>query len=288
MARRRRYDGPMDDDGIARAAGLIEDADALLVAAGAGMGVDSGLPDFRGTAGFWQAYPALGQRRLAFERVASPRSFQTDPALAWGFYGHRLNLYRATRPHAGFGMLSDWGGRLLQGCGVFTSNVDGHFQRTGFDPTRVAECHGSIHHLQCSVPCSGVIWSADRFEPVVDAQACLLLNDPPTCPRCGALARPNILMFGDGAWQDARSGAQEARLGQWLAGVRRLVVVELGAGTAVASVRDFSHGLVLGRGARLIRINPREAAVPTPDDVSIAGPALASLVAIQARLDAQR
>lgn len=41
------------------AASLIEQADALIVAAGAGMGVDSGLPDFRGAEGFWQAYPAL-------------------------------------------------------------------------------------------------------------------------------------------------------------------------------------------------------------------------------------
>ena len=38
----------MDHTSIQRAADLIEDADALVVAAGAGMGIDSGLPDFRG------------------------------------------------------------------------------------------------------------------------------------------------------------------------------------------------------------------------------------------------
>ena len=41
------------------AAELIEQADAIVIAAGAGMGVDSGLPDFRGNEGFWKAYPAL-------------------------------------------------------------------------------------------------------------------------------------------------------------------------------------------------------------------------------------
>jgi NAD-dependent protein deacetylases, SIR2 family len=35
----------------------IETAEAILITAGAGMGVDSGLPDFRGTEGFWRAYP---------------------------------------------------------------------------------------------------------------------------------------------------------------------------------------------------------------------------------------
>ena len=31
-----------------------------------------------------------------------PRWFREDPAFAWGFYGHRRNLYRETQPHAGF------------------------------------------------------------------------------------------------------------------------------------------------------------------------------------------
>lgn len=268
------------DDCIQRAADLIADADGLLVAAGAGMGVDSGLPDFRGPEGFWKAYPALGQRGLKFYEVASPRTFETDPALAWGFYGHRLNLYRRTRPHAGFDLLRSWGDRTLQGCGVFTSNVDGHFQRAGFPFGLIAECHGSINHLQCSVPCGSGVWPADDFIPEVDAEKCTLLNEPPRCPRCGALARPNILMFGDGAWQDARSRGQEAYLQSWLDGVQRLLVVELGAGTTIPSVRHFSHGLLANRGARLIRINPREPVVPTPRDVSIPGPGLAALQAI--------
>jgi len=35
---------------------LIAQADAIIIAAGAGMGGDSGLPDFRGNTGFWNAY----------------------------------------------------------------------------------------------------------------------------------------------------------------------------------------------------------------------------------------
>ena len=40
---------------LQQAAEAIRKADALLIGAGAGMGVDSGLPDFRGPEGFWQA-----------------------------------------------------------------------------------------------------------------------------------------------------------------------------------------------------------------------------------------
>ncbi len=51
----------LSDTDISRAAKAIREADALLISAGAGMGVDSGLPDFRGTEGFWRAYPAIAK-----------------------------------------------------------------------------------------------------------------------------------------------------------------------------------------------------------------------------------
>ena len=95
----------MTPDSITHGAELIAQSDALIVAAGAGMGVDSGLPDFRGKEGFWQAYPALGREGVDFHRIACPEAFRTQSARAWGFYGHRLNLYRATEPHEGFHVL---------------------------------------------------------------------------------------------------------------------------------------------------------------------------------------
>ena len=239
---------------IERACALLGDADGLLVAAGAGIGVDSGLPDFRGNAGFWKAYPPLAERGLPFREMANPASFTQDPRLAWGFYGHRLDLYRRTRPHAGFAILRALGERMRHGSFVFTSNVDGQFQRAGFPEDRVAECHGTIHHLQCTRPCRAVTWPAGGITPEVDLARCALLSPLPTCPHCGALARPNILMFNDSAWVDLPSEAQLARLAQWRAGVSRLAVIELGAGTDLPSVRRFTESL----GVQAIRINPRE------------------------------
>jgi NAD-dependent SIR2 family protein deacetylase len=261
------------DAAIARAAGLLRDADALLIGAGAGIGVDSGLPDFRGDHGFWRAYPPLARRGIRFVEIANPRSFALQPELAWGFYGHRLALYRATVPHEGFAILRELGARLAHGVFVFTSNVDGQFQRAGIGDERLVECHGSIHHLQCSLPCGDAIWPADAVQPHIDAADCLMHAPLPACPRCGALARPNVLMFNDANWLDARTEAQYARLDAWRARVRRLVVIEIGAGTDVPSVRRMCEA----QGAPLIRINPREPQVPSPRDVGIAGGALATL-----------
>ena len=67
---------------LKRAAELIAGADALVIAAGAGMGIDSGLPDFRGDGGFWKAYPALAEAKIDFMAIANPRAFEDTPSLA--------------------------------------------------------------------------------------------------------------------------------------------------------------------------------------------------------------
>ncbi|MES2164482.1 MAG: Sir2 family NAD-dependent protein deacetylase [Pseudomonadota bacterium] len=275
---------PAELAALSQAADLVKQADALIIAAGAGMGVDSGLPDFRGNEGFWQVYPALGRARMEFSSIATPYTFRSDPTLAWGFYGHRLQLYRNTTPHAGFALLKAWGEGMAAGYGVFTSNVDGHFQRAGYDPHPIHEYHGSIHHLQCMEPCGPDIWSADSFVPEVDTEACRLLNAVPLCPHCGGMARPNILMFGDWGWNERRTVMQEARLLSLLQAAQRPLVIELGAGAVVPSVRHFSQRVLRNHGGRLIRINPREPDVGNPLDVGLAMGALAALTAIDALL----
>ncbi len=268
-----------------RAARAVADADALLVTAGAGMGVDSGLPDFRGNEGFWRAYPPLRTLGVSFVDMANPGWFRRDPGLAWGFYGHRLDLYRSTTPHAGFEILRRWGDRMARGTFVFTSNVDGQFQRAGFAADRILECHGSIHHLQCAAPCGDAIWDAADCRVEVDETTFRAAPPLPACPRCGGLARPNVLMFGDWSWVPDRSNVQEARLAAWLAGLAdaRLVVVELGAGSAVPTVRTTSQRAAARLRGTLIRINLREPDVPG-GQIGVALGALEALEAINARL----
>lgn len=267
---------------FAEAASLIAKADGLIISAGAGMGVDSGLPDFRGNSGFWRAYPALAGARIAFEEIACPDAFRRHPRLAWGFYGHRLNLYRRTLPHLGFAILQGIGARLARGCFVFTSNVDGQFQRAGFPEDVICEVHGSLHHLQCMEPCGHGIFSADTYVPEVDEEACLLTSPLPRCTRCDALLRPNVLMFGDGEWLSQRTAGQRLRLEQWLRTTHRPVVIEIGAGSHVPTVRWFSETL----GEPLIRINPTEPDIPGRG-VSLAMGGLDALSGIRAALDRQ-
>jgi NAD-dependent SIR2 family protein deacetylase len=73
-------------------------------------------------------------------------------------------------------------------------------QRAGFAASRVYECHGNIHRLQCTKgkackhPVTGVQgkpWG-EKVTLKFDEKTCRAEEPLPTCHVCGALARPNL------------------------------------------------------------------------------------------------
>jgi len=270
-------------DYYAEAADLVRQASALVITAGAGMGVDSGLPDFRGDQGFWNAYPMYERLGMSFVQAANPENFEGDPAFGWGFYGHRTNLYRQTVPHAGFGILKKWISGFALDHFVITSNVDGQFQKAGYTEDRILEVHGSIHHLQCTTPCCHDIWPNNETLEIDEATMRALAI--PLCRHCRKVARPNILMFGDYSWLHQRTGRQEQQLDRFLEKNRNsaMVIVEMGAGTAIPTIRHLSERLGRLKNCRVIRINPREAHI-APPHLSFAEGSAAALQQINDRL----
>jgi len=178
---------------------------------------------------------------------------------------------------------------MPRGAFVFTSNVDGHFQRAGFDADQVMEVHGSLDYLQCSGCCGIGIFPADETQVVVEEESMRAREPLPACPGCACLARPNVLMFGDWGWDDARTSGQRQRLEDWLqsACTRRLVLIECGAGTAIPTVRRFCEEIALQSGGLLVRINVREPEVPE-GHVSLPLGALESLRRIDELLTKKR
>ena len=247
------------NDRFEHAAESIRHAKALIITAGAGMGVDSGLPDFRGDRGFWNAYPMYERLGINFISAANPANFEGDPAFGWGFYGHRTNLYRATKPHRGFLILKDWVNRYEMDCFVITSNVDGQFQKAGYSEDQILEVHGSIHHLQCLTPCADDIW--ENFETIPVDTRTMRAEHVPQCRNCNRPARPNILMFGDYSWLSNRTRGQEFRFDYFLDQHKgqALVVIEMGAGTAIPTIRYLSERVGQNFNAKVVRVNPREA-----------------------------
>jgi NAD-dependent SIR2 family protein deacetylase len=249
------------DEQVERIRESFEVSEALFIGAGAGIGVDSGLPDFRGTEGFWRAYPPLANLGIRFEEMANPRWFHDNPSLAWGFYGHRLQKYKATIPHEGFSILRKWTDSMNASF-VFTSNVDGQFQTANFSEHSIMECHGSIHFLQCLSNCgNGICPFPEDFIFSID-QNLHALEPLPRCPSCNGLARPNILMFSDFDWDSSRVSKQNEAFQSWVDSNKSkpLMILEMGAGLAVPTVRLTCEELFdqWENEVTFLRINPRD------------------------------
>ena len=238
-----------------RVAALLEKADALLITAGAGMGVDSSPPDVLDTRQLQARLDASGQ---TFREMAQPWWFDTRPESAWAWYGHRQRLYQHTHPHDGYRILRSWTQAMSCGSFVVTSNVDGQFYKAGFTDWQVLERHGSVHRYQCTIPCGGAVWDVHMPPFTLDAANGHIRGTLPHCPHCGALARPNVLMYDDVKWLDTVRREQQRRFEAWLASVRgqRIVVIECGAGEGAASVRRVGERLLERSLVSLVRINP--------------------------------
>jgi len=264
---------------IEAAAEAIAKAEALLIGAGAGMSVDSGIPAFRLNPEGSTSGPAQNRG------PANPRLYQVDPEEAWGLAGYRVALFRETAPHRGYSILASWVEKVGENAFVLTSNVDGAFQKAGFPEDRILEGHGSMHHLQCVTPCCERIWSAEGVRVEVDETTLRARPPLPSCPHCGGLARPNVFMFGDLRFNKARSEAQLAEYKGWLETIagQRLVVVECGAGTAVPTIRLKCQDVARDHGGVLVRINLME---PEGPDGTISVPmgAREALEKIESRL----
>lgn len=106
---------------------------------------------------------------------------------------------------------------------------------------------------------------------------CILLVKKPRCPYCGGLARQNVLMFDDWTYSSNYQDFKKLRLDAWLKEVKNLVVIELGAGKAIPTVRYFSERTAKMKKGGFIRINPQDAGVPKMHFLSLEMTALAAL-----------
>jgi len=244
---------------------LMSNKTQLLITAGAGMGVDSGLPDFRGKKGFWTQSGLMKNSGMSYRDLARPKLFKNLPTRAWGFYGKRINTYRNTIPHKGFDILLKWTKEQFVDYFVFTSNVDNQFQKAGFSQDKIVECHGSILHKQCLNNCCKKVWGMDDLKLSIDARN-FAKGEYPTCPKCNGPARPNVHMFADLDWVGSRTALQEKRYKAWLETISRkdLLIIELGAGVIIKNIRLEAKRL----GVPIIRINPDESDVENGASIS--------------------
>jgi len=223
---------------INKAAELIRESSNPVVFSGAGMSRESGMRTFRGEEGLWKEYSP--------EQLSSISGLRADPELVWSWYRMRLIAGKNVVPHPGYYALTylqEQKGHLP----VITQNVDGLHRQAG--QTDVMELHGSMRTASCIDKCGFSVHLTSE----------LLRADPPVCPDCGAILRPDIVLFGEPLPPETISRSYELAEGCDL-------MIVIGTSVQVWPAAGIPFAALEG-GAAIIEINPVQTELPHSDNV---------------------
>ena len=148
----------------------------IAALSGAGISVESGIPDFRSPGGLWEEFdPSI---------YASISTFLNNPDLSWKLFRAIAEIVEGKEPNEAHLSL----GRLER-CGkletVITQNIDSLHQKAGNN--RVIEVHGDHRNLEC-IGC-GALFPVERYH--------LEQQEVPRCSCCSSPLKPNVVLFGE-------------------------------------------------------------------------------------------
>lgn len=164
----------------------------MVVATGAGVSAESGVPTFRGEHGIW--------KKMSATELASVDGFMRNPKLVWEWYQHRRQIMHDVEPNPGHYAIAVLE-KIFPEFVLITQNVDGLHARAG--STRILELHGNITRNKC--------FECGRdFGREINPD-----EELPTC-ECGGMIRPDVVWFGEmlpqGILRRAFTAAEEAEV----------------------------------------------------------------------------
>jgi len=211
---------------LREAAKIILDSKLTLALTGAGVSVESGIPDFRSASGLWAKFDP--------GEYATIDAFRHDPEKVWKMLQEMDALLRDAKPNkAHIGMAE------LEGMGclhtIITQNVDNLHQEGG--SKNVIEYHGNSSTLSC-------IWCGKQYR--ADEKRDKL---PPRC-QCDRLLKPDVVFFGEPIPEYALN-----RSFLLAASAQALLVVGT---SAVVSPANSIPGIAKNNGAKIVEVNTEE------------------------------
>jgi NAD-dependent deacetylase len=179
----------LSEDLIKKTAQVIHRSNKVVAFTGAGISVESGIPDFRGAGGLWEKYDP--------SEYATIEAFHANPQKVWTMLKEMGSLLESSKPnpaHQALARLEEMG----HVRSVITQNIDNLHQDAG--NKRVIEFHGTHRKLVC-LTCGRLY---DRGEDRLETL-------PPRC-RCTGVLKPNVVFFGESIpWGAHLEAQQEAK-----------------------------------------------------------------------------
>lgn len=163
---------------------IIREQNNIVFFGGAGVSTESGIPDFRSSAGIYSKktypYPA--------EHMISADFFYENPKEFYDFYFHEM-IYPQAKPneaHHALAKLEELG----KVKAVITQNIDGLHQAAG--SKEVLELHGSVHRNRCT-HCHKFYELHMNWKQKAEV---------PLCSECGKIIKPEVVLYGEALDQD--------------------------------------------------------------------------------------
>ncbi len=159
----------------------LSQARRLLFITGAGISADSGLPTYRGIGGLYNQQ--LTEENIPIELALSGEMLKLRPDITWK-YIHRIEqACRGASFNRAHHIIAECQSHFDEVC-VLTQNVDGFHRQAGSE--NLIEIHGDVHKLACT---------ACAYRTTVPDYGGL--DIPPSCPECGNVLRPEVVLFGE-------------------------------------------------------------------------------------------
>jgi NAD-dependent deacetylase len=171
----------LDPAALDSIAGRCRDADRVLFITGAGISAESGLPTYRGIGGLYNHGET--DEGLPIEELLSGDMLRTEPAICWKYIHQIETACRGARPNPAHEIVAAFEKKIPR-TWVLTQNVDGFHLQAG--STNVIEIHGNVGKLTCT---------GCTYRTRVESYAGLAAV--PSCPRCGSVVRPEVVLFGE-------------------------------------------------------------------------------------------
>jgi NAD-dependent deacetylase len=218
----------------------LRDATNVTVLTGAGISAESGVPTFRGKDGLWQNHK--------MEELATIQAFQKNPMLFWQFYSWRRKTLQNIKPNLGHYALVDFE-RYFKDFILITQNVDNLHTIAG--SKKLIELHGNILRDRCS--------KCNALYPAAAAVGAI-----PTCTKCDALLRPDVVLFGENLNETLLRKAQHAS-------AECEVFISIGTSGVVEPAASLPL-LSKANGAYLVEINEEETPLSVHSNETLRGP----------------
>jgi len=164
-------------------AGLVADAERVLVFTGAGVSTESGISDFRGPDGIWQK---IDPEDFTIEKFMSDEKARK---MQWRLLSSgELSLSKAQPNPAHYAITElENMGKLY---GVVTQNVDGLHQKSGLSHDRIFQLHGDLSHAVC-------LGCGRRYPMEMIAEWLKQGMEDPACHLCMGMLKPDAVLFGE-------------------------------------------------------------------------------------------